>query len=73
MKSLPLSSNNASSSVAIQRSLEVALQSEQRKVKCLLQEIDRLRGKDVVMTDVSEQQPSSSLSHQPVVDSVDDL
>ena len=73
MKSLPLSANNASSSVAIQRSLEVALQSEQRKVKYLLQEIDRLRGKDVVMTDASERQPFSSLSHQLVVDSVDDV
>merc|ERR1711871_80416 len=43
MKSLPLSANNASSSVAIQRSLEVALQSEQNKVKHLLKELDTMR------------------------------
>ena len=50
MKSLPLGANNASSSVAIQRSLEVALQAEQNKVKYLLNELDRLRGRDVMLS-----------------------
>ena len=50
MKALPLGANNASSSVAIQRSLEVALQAEQNKVKYLLNELDRLRGRDVMLS-----------------------
>ena len=49
MKSLPLGANNASSSVAIQRSLEVALLAEQNKVKHLLKELDTMRSKDILM------------------------
>jgi hypothetical protein len=45
MKALPLASNNASSSVSVQRTLEAALELEQRKVALLLQEIEQLRAK----------------------------
>lgn len=45
MKSLPLASNNASSSVSVQRTLEAALELEQRKVALLYREIEQLRTK----------------------------
>ena len=43
MKSLPLGANNASSSVALQRSLEVALNVQKGRVAQLTEELDRLR------------------------------
>jgi len=45
MRAFPLAANNASSSVSVQRALEVALDLEQKKVSLLLQEVEHLRAR----------------------------